>query len=171
MNLKKHWLSILIKINKHMFCDTVDKIMIQLWKNNKSIKIKITAAKFIENQNMFHIQKIKTFKISIVFVKCITDILVMGLHTLILLLLTAAIGWAQTCYRPGGSAADYRYVPCNAGKQSMCCRTNDDNIPDICRPDRLCQATYQYDIIWRESCTDQSWQSPGCLKLCPGESS
>src|SRR5437773_4140804 len=93
------------------------------------------------------------------------------LHTLTLLLLQiATICWAQTCYHPDGSAAPSKYAPCNAGVHSMCCRTNDGG-PDICRPDGLCQSTLDSSFIWRESCTDQSWQSPGCLKLCPGESS
>lgn len=47
----------------------------------------------------------------------------------------------------------------------MCCRTNDNNYPDICRTDGLCQETEQ-DVIWRESCTDPTWQSPQCLRLC-----
>lgn len=94
-----------------------------------------------------------------------------GSYILIWLLLTAAISWAETCYRPAGNAADVRYAPCynNTGQASMCCRINDNDYPDICRNDGLCNATYQSDVIWRESCTDQTWQSPQCLRLCIGE--
>jgi hypothetical protein len=88
-------------------------------------------------------------------------------HTLALLFLIATGVWA-TCYRPGGFAADYRYVPCHDGKPSMCCRTNDPNYPDVCRADSLCQETLQ-DVVWRESCTDPSWQAPECLRLCLGK--
>jgi len=66
-------------------------------------------------------------------------------HILALLYLTVAGAWA-TCYRPGGFVADNQYVPCNAGKPSMCCRTNDWYYPDICRDDGLCQETLQ-DVV------------------------
>jgi len=75
-----------------------------------------------------------------------------------------------TCYRPDGSAVDPRYTACRLGGTSMCCRTNDTvaSFPDICRPDGLCQETQQTDIVWRESCTDRTWQARECLQLCVG---
>jgi hypothetical protein len=88
-------------------------------------------------------------------------------HMLLLLFLTAT-GTGATCYRPGGFAADPRYVPCNAGTPSMCCRLDDSNNPDFCRGEGLCQETQQ-DVVWRESCTDPTWQAPECLRLCIGE--
>lgn len=75
---------------------------------------------------------------------------------------------AATCYFPNGtdrnigSSAEI-YRPCDGGgKHSMCCRTMDH---DRCRSDGLC-LNFQHNEIWRESCTDPTWQSPECLKLC-----
>lgn len=74
------------------------------------------------------------------------------------------------CYRPDGSEVDGRYAPCRLGGTSMCCRTNDTqaSFPDICRSDGLCQETQNTEIVWRESCTDPTWQAPECLQLCVG---
>ncbi|KAL8897000.1 MAG: hypothetical protein Q9207_007440 [Kuettlingeria erythrocarpa] len=45
----------------------------------------------------------------------------------------------------------------------MCCATNGRAVPDIPRKDGLCQ---NGAAIWRESCTDPTWKSPSCIKLC-----
>lgn len=88
-----------------------------------------------------------------------------------------ATALAATCYNPDGSDRNgdpdvpegYTfYTPCSqVTKFSMCCRAP-NNGGDDCRPDGLCQG-YASDgslPIWRESCTDQTWQSPYCLNLC-----
>ncbi|KAL8861908.1 MAG: hypothetical protein Q9178_001777 [Gyalolechia marmorata] len=45
----------------------------------------------------------------------------------------------------------------------MCCGTNNRAVPDTPRKDGLCQNGV---TIWRESCTDPTWKSPSCVKLC-----
>ena len=78
------------------------------------------------------------------------------------------------CFNPNGTnrnigAIDVAtgteaYIPCNTVQPySMCCRTTDK-----CLPDGLCQQIGSTNI-WRESCSDQSWRSPACLKLCVSE--
>ncbi|KAF1993973.1 hypothetical protein P154DRAFT_625045 [Amniculicola lignicola CBS 123094] len=86
------------------------------------------------------------------------------------LLLSLAVGHVQAnCYDPSGADANawraqWVYQPCWGGRVAMCCRQTDIN-PDDCRDDGLC---YQPTTgkIWRIACTDQSWQSEHCLKLC-----
>jgi hypothetical protein len=74
-------------------------------------------------------------------------------------------GRAQ-CYHPDGSAATSDYQPCHAGRQSMCCAINrSDGYVNRCRPDDLC-LEINTGVIWRESCTDPTWQDPACLQLC-----
>lgn len=59
---------------------------------------------------------------------------------------------------PSGTSV---YAPCNTVQPySMCCRNSDK-----CLPNGLCQQSGS-DIIWRESCSDQSWRSNTCVKLC-----
>lgn len=98
------------------------------------------------------------------------------LHLALLIFLRYA---ASTCFYPDGSLASNAYQPCNqvAHSVSMCCGTNrPDKTADECLSNGLCfnpcgvdgfcggQDKGQY---WRESCTDQSWNSPQCLKsLC-----
>ncbi len=63
------------------------------------------------------------------------------------------------------------YQPCSANSSaaSMCCRLPGPNGQDTCQSNGLCKdASGQY---WRESCTDRSWQSPNCIKLCVDGSS
>lgn len=75
-----------------------------------------------------------------------------------------------TCYVPNGSdrnagLSQEVYQPCDAGDQhSMCCALNRSQA-DRCRNDGLCLSAYG-GIIWRESCTDPTWKSPSCIKLC-----
>ncbi|KAI4161940.1 MAG: hypothetical protein LQ342_004388 [Letrouitia transgressa] len=46
----------------------------------------------------------------------------------------------------------------------MCCQ---NTTYEVCRPDGLCDGSDNQ--IWRESCTDPTWRSPRCIKLCLGE--
>lgn len=90
-------------------------------------------------------------------------------------------GATTTCYYPNGSpVGNDEYTPCrNNTGYTMCCRTG-GLVPDTCDENGLC-----YNIcdqmgsgchnnpgtFWRESCTDQSWQSPYCLQnLCTDKS-
>ena len=68
-----------------------------------------------------------------------------------------------TCYFPNGEIQiDENYQPCHPDHEnSMCCRTDDNQ----CRPDGLC-LDLGTSLIWRESCTDPSWNSSSCVKLC-----
>src|SRR5947207_2726271 len=79
----------------------------------------------------------------------------------------------SACFLPNGTdrnalegAADgYDYAPCNrSAAVSMCCAIGPGRYPDICAPHGLCHNT-QYNSYWRESCTDQTWQDPACVKL------
>lgn len=88
-----------------------------------------------------------------------------------------ATSFAANCYSPDGSDRNLHsdvaegtvlYTPCSqVTRFSMCCRQPNDG-GDDCRSDGLCQgyATDGSLPIWRESCTDRSWQSPYCLNLC-----
>ncbi len=74
---------------------------------------------------------------------------------------------SATCYYPNGTTVPVdSYQPCNPNDtDSMCCRLNGGD-PDKCRSDGLCLSSFDSNI-WRESCTDHSWKSPNCIKLCP----
>ncbi|KAL8949979.1 MAG: hypothetical protein Q9222_003957 [Ikaeria aurantiellina] len=89
--------------------------------------------------------------------------LVLLAATLITLTLAAT---DSTCYFPNGTAAidpDYPYLPCNPNtKNSMCCRTT---TTDSCTSDGLCLSGYDGNL-WRDFCTDPTWQAPNCAKLC-----
>ena len=89
-----------------------------------------------------------------------------------LLLITAAftmITQTQFCFHPDGSQDTQNAVPCNVGRHSMCCYITPTS-PDFCRPDGLCQDSTIDQLVWRESCTDQTWQAPECVKLCVSKS-
>lgn len=93
----------------------------------------------------------------------------------LLFLLTALIrSSSAACYYPNGTdVTTYRsennaYAPCNASAQeSMCCRINlsPDSSKDHCRSDGLCDSP-NHVYLWRESCTDPTWKSPHCQRLC-----
>ncbi|KAH9909135.1 hypothetical protein F4778DRAFT_793154 [Xylariomycetidae sp. FL2044] len=73
---------------------------------------------------------------------------IMSFKVLIIALATTAT--AKTCYRPDGSSVD-----------------DANNGGDACGSDStygLCGVTGSQ--LWRESCTDPTWESPACLKLC-----
>ncbi|KAL8896425.1 MAG: hypothetical protein Q9192_003105 [Flavoplaca navasiana] len=81
---------------------------------------------------------------------------------------------ATDCFVPNGtdrnvlpdvSPDSIEYVPCNqVNPFSMCCRYGADE----CLPNGLCQGDAGDGRlpVWRESCTDPTWTSPFCLKLC-----
>ncbi|KAL8784137.1 MAG: hypothetical protein Q9195_009161 [Heterodermia aff. obscurata] len=78
------------------------------------------------------------------------------------------------CYYQNGTdvtkfnPANKSYQPCNVTAQaSMCCRINLDagSPKDHCRPDGLCDSP-NHEFLWRESCSDPTWKSPHCQKLC-----
>ena len=87
---------------------------------------------------------------------------------------------ASTCFYPDGSlVTSNEFQPCNlvANSVSMCCATNRPHqFADECLSNGLCFNPCGVDGFcggsdkgqyWRESCTDQSWKSPQCLKsLC-----
>lgn len=58
------------------------------------------------------------------------------------------------------------YSPCNNGDEhSMCCAAGQDT----CRIDGLCY--YNGEVkgskgVFRDGCTDPTWESPSCVKLC-----
>lgn len=74
------------------------------------------------------------------------------------------------CYYPNGSDENARlsvevYQPCDSGDEhSMCCALN-RTIADKCRKDGLCVSTWDSNI-WRDGCTDPTWKSSSCIKLC-----
>ncbi|KAH7134932.1 hypothetical protein B0J11DRAFT_564384 [Dendryphion nanum] len=81
---------------------------------------------------------------------------------ILLLVLVASVQAA--CFYPNGTQNNDFYQPCgNKGQHSMCCRIN-DTFPDTCLTDSarlgLCA---NGDLLWRESCTDPTWQSEGNL--------
>lgn len=66
---------------------------------------------------------------------------------------------------------DSTYKPCNGSAPvSMCCHLGViNNGGDECGSGStygLCGISGTQ--LWRESCTDKTWQSPLCLKLCVG---
>lgn len=85
---------------------------------------------------------------------------------------------SANCYNPDGTdhnvavnasypgSADEYYAPCNPdAKASMCCAIGPgrQSDPDICASNGLCLDPG--GTWWRESCTDQSWSDPACVKL------
>lgn len=88
---------------------------------------------------------------------------------IVALLLTAAPAASQ-CYLPNGTDTNVAhgnnfYQSCGfkwpGAKHSMCCRLGDGG--DTCLPNGLCSSGWN----WRESCTDPTWEDPGCLQLFP----
>lgn len=80
----------------------------------------------------------------------------------------------STCYlRNGTDVNSSDYQPCDnrPGAVSMCCATGRAiNMRDLCLPSGLCAGGPDADtgarVIWRESCTDPTWQHPACQKIC-----
>ncbi|KAK2729680.1 hypothetical protein CKAH01_02654 [Colletotrichum kahawae] len=74
-----------------------------------------------------------------------------------------------TCFVPNGTdrqalanIGNNRYEPCEGNGHSMCCNVVSG---DKCQADGLCW-NEGGRLTWRESCTDPTWQSPKCVKLC-----
>jgi hypothetical protein len=69
------------------------------------------------------------------------------------------------CYAPDGSLRSNDngndFQPCG-GATGMCCNMA---FGDACQPNGLCYNAGA-KLLWRESCTDPTWESPGCLNLC-----
>src|ERR1700760_2952976 len=87
------------------------------------------------------------------------------LIALILLRLASSRASAQ-CYNPDGTQASSQYQPCTSGRPSMCCALNrTSSVVNSCRSDNLC-ADADNNVLWRESCTDPTWQDPACIRLC-----
>ena len=93
----------------------------------------------------------------------------------ILLLSTISFAYQSTptCFLPNGTADQgndgvelFNFEPCsNTTGYSMCCRqSSPGETGEICRPDGLCSD--DSGEIWRNGCTDQTWQDPACVKLC-----
>ena len=64
------------------------------------------------------------------------------------------------------------YTPCNPNASASMCCSQDRSSPYLngksgvdCRSDGLC-ADAGNDAIYRIACTDPTWQSPECIKLC-----
>ncbi|KAL8812390.1 MAG: hypothetical protein Q9200_001077 [Gallowayella weberi] len=82
---------------------------------------------------------------------------------------------ASKCYLPNGverwitHGADV-YRPSGVGSSvdnfQMCCATIGNGDIDVPRKDGLCDNPRFGGEVWRESCTDPTWRSPSCIKLC-----
>ncbi|KAF7956050.1 hypothetical protein EAE96_004971 [Botrytis aclada] len=86
------------------------------------------------------------------------------------------VGWLVgfvkgQCYSYEGDEMDPTYRPCNGSAPvSMCC-----HLGVISNGGDECGSGSTYGLcgisgtqLWRESCTDKTWQSPLCLRLCVG---
>jgi hypothetical protein len=76
------------------------------------------------------------------------------------------------CWAPDGItiAPNDSFVPCNklgitqVGIYSSCCQLDGDaQLRDLCASSGLC---VNQGIVRREYCTDKTWQSPACVKVC-----
>ncbi|KAL8971904.1 MAG: hypothetical protein Q9183_000830 [Haloplaca sp. 2 TL-2023] len=73
------------------------------------------------------------------------------------------------CFLPNGTDRNFKlfdadYFPFQQNTDdghSMCCNIHHDTP----RSDGLC-VDLSLGIVWRESCTDPTWDSPNCIKLC-----
>lgn len=73
------------------------------------------------------------------------------------------MGRPPTCFYPDGSP-DFYAVPCASEGESHCCR----NSSGICLSNGHCMDYLQPFAIWRGSCTDETWGSSSCPKVCAG---
>ena len=92
-----------------------------------------------------------------------------GMATALAIVMSGLASLASAdCYTPNSlPRGSDNYKPAeavsNVDGYQMCCATFRDP-PDVPRADGLC--TGPEGQIWRESCTDRSWRSPNCIKLC-----
>ncbi len=89
--------------------------------------------------------------------------------------ITGLFSSAQTvevpCFAPDGVtiAPNDSFVPCNklgitqVGVYSSCCLLDGDTDRDLCAASGLC---VNGGVVRREFCTDKSWASPACVKVC-----
>ena len=99
-----------------------------------------------------------------------------GVSLFLCLILSFSAQVLAQCYHFDGSRVNStNYVPCNSqvGVASMCCSKNTSSNADECLPNGLCRNYIENShgngfntLLWRESCTDQTWKSPFCLNLC-----
>ncbi|KAF3085637.1 hypothetical protein TWF569_008367 [Orbilia oligospora] len=101
-----------------------------------------------------------------------------SLLTALLFLVRLTVGQIEVpntprCYFPDGSLRNSTdYQPCNnvRGQHSMCCAiANRGSSADICLSNGLCSgatADGESRALWREGCTDPTWEDPACLKIC-----
>ncbi|KAF2788923.1 hypothetical protein K505DRAFT_378563 [Melanomma pulvis-pyrius CBS 109.77] len=78
------------------------------------------------------------------------------------------------CFLPNGTDRNVlypgkgqNYLPCDTSSEfSMCCRTYEPGgFPvDVCEGS-FCRNSKTKEL-WRESCSDATWKSEGCVKLC-----
>lgn len=70
------------------------------------------------------------------------------------------------CYFPNGidmkiPDKTFDFSLCDSSTEfSMCCAVGND-----CRPDKLCFMN-STGLVYRKGCTDPTWTSPSCVKLC-----
>ncbi|KAH8653050.1 hypothetical protein BGZ60DRAFT_419455 [Tricladium varicosporioides] len=90
----------------------------------------------------------------------------LGEYLLNLLLLGSSTSAHIQCFYPDGSEAnDSVYVPCTGETYSSCC------IPlqgDVCQSNGLCYWP-SGSYLFRGACTDQTWTSSNCPKVCVNE--
>ncbi|KAI7780710.1 hypothetical protein LA080_015607 [Diaporthe eres] len=70
-------------------------------------------------------------------------------------------GRRSACFNPDGSAEPYA-VPCASEGESHCC----SGASGICLSNGYCMEYQQPFAIWRGSCTDSTWGSANCPKVC-----
>lgn len=77
---------------------------------------------------------------------------------------------SANCFLPNGTDVNLQtqeknsYQPCNATAEfSMCCKLN--AVDNASCHDGLC-LSHDTLALWRGPCTDRTWQSSSCLKLC-----
>ena len=79
---------------------------------------------------------------------------------------------SASCFYPNHTTNPFPdYQPCGNGPSpddiSMCCAVQRSGGEDVCQKNGLCSnVIIGEDNFWRESCTDRSWNSESCLKLC-----
>jgi hypothetical protein len=88
----------------------------------------------------------------------------MLLNGLLSLYVTAV---SATCYAPDSTVIELGSQPCDnvSGAHSMCCATNRTTNADQCLKNGLCYNP-NGGLYWREGCTDPTWTSEACSRLC-----
>lgn len=87
----------------------------------------------------------------------------------------AVVHVVADCFLPNGTDSNVAEGLTNSSKScgftwpgaqhSMCCRIGDNPIYDVCNSDGTCKYIWgPVDRLWREGCTDQTWEDPGCLR-------